>query len=122
VQTYSCEFDAQHHLGWVFRSPQATLFDARGHAAAWHVAGPSWGAQDGSRIEGRVLAQRPSETLASIPQLLLETHSTSGIGTLSVVRYVQRVHTVGGLMPTAPCSTEHEIGSSPYLADYVFYR
>src|ERR1700745_341542 len=27
VQTYSCEFDAQHHLGWVFRSPQATLFD-----------------------------------------------------------------------------------------------
>jgi hypothetical protein len=122
VQTYSCEFDAQHHLGWVFRSPHATLFDARGHAAVWHVAGPSWGAEDGSRIVGRVLAQRPSETLASIPQLLLETHSTAGIGTLSVVRYVQRVHTVGGLMPTAPCLTEHEIGSSPYFADYVFYR
>ncbi|CDY78835.1 hypothetical protein BGLT_00019 [Caballeronia glathei] len=122
VQTYSCEFDAQRHLGWVFRSPQATLFDSRGHAAVWHVAGPSWGAEDGSRIVGRVLTQRPSETLASIPQLLLETRSTSGIGTLSVVRYVQRVHTVGGLMPTAPCSTEHELGSSPYVADYVFYR
>lgn len=122
VQTYSFEFDARQHLGWVFRSPQATLFDARGHAAVWHAAGPSWGAEDGSRIVGRVLTQRPSETLASIPQLLLETHSTSGIGALSVVRYVQRVHTVGGMMPTAPCSTEHELGSSPYLADYVFYR
>ncbi|MBK5054609.1 DUF3455 domain-containing protein [Burkholderia sp. R-69927] len=41
---------------------------------------------------------------------------------MSVVWYVQRVHTVGGLMPTAPCPAEHEIGSSPYLADYVFYR
>jgi hypothetical protein len=122
VQTYSCEFDTQHHLGWVFRSPQATLFDAIGRATVRHGAGPSWEADDGSRIVGRVLAQRPSETPASIPELLLETHSTSGIGTLSAFRYVQRVHTVGGLMPAAPCSTEHEIGSSPYLADYVFYR
>ncbi|WP_408196375.1 MULTISPECIES: DUF3455 domain-containing protein [Paraburkholderia] len=69
-----------------------------------------------------MLAQQPGETRASIPQLLLETHSTSGSGTLSAVRYVQRVHTVGGLAPTAPCSTEHQAGSSPYLADYVFYR
>ena len=122
VQTYSCEFDAQRHLGWVFRSPQATLYDTSGHAVVRHGAGPSWEADDGSRIVGRVLAQRPSETPASIPQLLLETHSTSGSGVLSVVRYVQRVHTVGGLAPGASCSTEHETGSSPYLADYVFYR
>lgn len=122
VQTYSCEFDAQHSLGWVFKSPQAMLFDASGHAAVRHGAGPSWEAEDGSRIQGRVLAQQASDTPASIPQLLLETHSTSGSGTLSAIRYVQRVHTVGGLMPTAPCSAEHEIGSSPYLADYVFYR
>ncbi|CAE6732770.1 DUF3455 domain-containing protein [Paraburkholderia domus] len=122
VQNYSCEFDAQHRLGWVFKSPLATLYDASGHAAVRHGAGPSWEAEDGSRIVGRVIAQRPSETPASIPQLLLEAHSTSGSGALSTVRYVQRVHTVGGLAPTAPCSTEHEPGSSPYLADYVFYR
>jgi hypothetical protein len=71
---------------------------------------------------GRVIAQLPSETKASVPQLLLETHSTAGSGVLSAVRYVQRVNTVGGLMPAAPCSTEHEVGSSPYLAEYVFYR
>lgn len=122
VQNYSCEFDAQHRLGWVFKSPLATLYDASGHAAVRHGAGPSWETEDGSRIVGHVLAQQPSETRASIPQLLLETHSTSGSGTLSAVRYVQRLHTVGGLAPTAPCSTEHETGSSPYLADYVFYR
>lgn len=122
VQIYSCEFDAQHRLGWVFRSPQATLFDASGHAAVRHGAGPSWEAEDGSRIVGHVLAQQPSETAASIPQLLLDTHSTAGSGTLANVRYVQRVHTVGGLAPKAACSTEHESGSSPYLADYVFYR
>ncbi len=122
VQTYSCEFDAQHHLGWVFRSPQATLFDSSGHAAVRHGAGPSWEAEDGSRIVGRVVAQQPSETRASIPQLLLEAHSTAGSGTLSSMRYVQRLHTVAGLMPATPCSTEHQLGSSPYLADYVFYR
>lgn len=122
VQTYSCEFDTQHNLGWVFKSPQAVLFDTSGHAAVRHGAGPSWEAEDGSTIQGHVLAQQPSTTPASIPQLLLETHSTAGNGTLSSIRYVQRVHTVGGLAPSAPCSTEHEIGNSPYLADYIFYR
>ena len=122
VQTYSCEFDTQHRLEWIFKSPQAILFDTSGHAAVRHGAGPSWEAEDGSRIQGHVLAQRPSTTPASIPQLLLETRSTAGNGSLSSIRYVQRVHTVGGLAPSAPCSTEHETGSSPYLADYIFYR
>jgi hypothetical protein len=122
VQIYSCEFDAQHQLGWVFKSPQATLYDASGHAVVRHSTGPSWETDDGSKIVGKVLAQRPSETPQSIPQLLLETHVMSGNGTLSTVRYVQRVHTVGGLKPAAACTAEHETGSSPYLADYVFYR
>ncbi|PQV54059.1 DUF3455 domain-containing protein [Paraburkholderia sp. BL21I4N1] len=122
VQNYSCEFDSQHRLGWVFKSPQAILFDTSGHAVVHHGAGPSWEAEDGSKIEGHVLAQQPSETPASIPQLLLETHGTGASGTLAEVRYVQRLHTVGGLAPQAPCSTEHQVGSSPYLADYVFYR
>jgi len=122
VQIYSCEFNAQHQLGWVFKSPLATLFDAKGRAVVKHGAGPSWETDDGSKIVGRVIAQRPSDTQASIPQLLLETHSTSGAGALSAIRYVQRIHTTGGLMPPAACSTEHETGSSPYLAVYVFYK
>jgi hypothetical protein len=122
VQIYACELDAQQRLGWVFRSPQATLFDPSGQVAVHHGAGPSWQAEDGSRIVGRVLAQRPSDTPASIPQLLLETHSTATGGVLSTVRYVQRVQTVGGMAPGAPCSKQGELGQSPYLASYVFYR
>lgn len=46
VQTYECEFDAQHRPGWVFRSPQATLFDASGRAVLRHGVWPSWQAED----------------------------------------------------------------------------
>jgi hypothetical protein len=122
VQTYVCKLDAQHHPEWVFRSPQATLYDASGRAVVTHSAGPSWKAEDGSRIVGHAISQWPSSTKASIPQLLLETHSTGGNGILSSVRYVQRVNTVGGLMPSQACSTADEVGSSPYLAEYVFYK
>jgi Protein of unknown function (DUF3455) len=122
VQVYSCEYDAQQHLGWVFKNPQATLYDARGQALIRHSAGPSWEADDGSRIVGHVIAQTPSATAASVPQLLLETRSTGASGMLSAIRYVQRVNTVGGAMPAASCSAEHELGSSPYIANYIFYK
>ncbi len=122
VQVYSCEYNAQHQLGWVFKNPQATLYDTSGQAVIRHSAGPSWEADDGSRIVGHVLAQTPSETAASVPQLLLETRSTGASGMLSPVRYVQRVNTVGGVMPALPCSTEHELGDSPYIANYIFYK
>ncbi|MDN7178543.1 DUF3455 domain-containing protein [Caballeronia sp. SEWSISQ10-4 2] len=122
VQVYSCEYDAQHHLAWVFKSPQATLYDTSGHTLIMHSAGPSWEAEDGSRIVGHVIAQTPSDTAASVPQLLLETRSTAASGMLSTIRYVQRVNTVGGVMPAAPCSTEHQVGASPYLANYIFYK
>ncbi|MEK6423969.1 MAG: DUF3455 domain-containing protein [Burkholderia gladioli] len=122
VQVYACEFDAQHRLGWVFKRPAATLYDAAGQARVQHGAGPSWAAADGSRIVGRVLAQQPSATPGSIPQLLLETHDTGGAGLLAGVRHVQRLATVGGATPAAPCTGEHQEGSTPYLARYAFYR
>ena len=122
VQTYSCEYDAKHHLAWVFKSPLATLYDTNGQAVIKHTAGPSWQADDGSRIVGHVLAETPSDTARSIPQLLLETHGTGASGTLSSIRYVQRINTVGGLMPAGACTSEHQTGSSPYIASYVFYK
>lgn len=122
VQIYSCEYGPGHTLGWVFRQPRATLYDAHGAAVVEHSAGPSWAAGDGSRIEGKIIAQKPSDTPDSVPQLLLQTHSTGAQGLLASVRYVQRTRTVGGAKPAASCTTEHEAGSSPYLATYVFYR
>lgn len=122
VQIYSCEFNAQHQLRWSFKRPSAMLYDASGRQVVLHGAGPSWEAGDGSRVVGRALAQKPSDTPGSIPQLLLETHGTGGAGMLAEVRYVQRLNTVGGLAPSAPCASEHQEGSTPYLARYVFYR
>jgi hypothetical protein len=120
VQIYACEYDASHALGWVFRQPSATLFDEHGAAVIEHSAGPSWQAGDGSRIEGHVMAQLASDTPDSVPQLLLSARSTGAQGLLSSVRYVQRVKTVGGSKPSAPCTVEHQLGSSPYMATYVF--
>ena len=122
VQIYACEYGADHTLDWVFKRPRATLYDAHGSEVIEHSAGPSWQARDGSRIEGKVVAQKPSDTPDSVPQLLLEAHSTGSPGILAPVRYVQRVRTVGGVKPAAPCTVEHESGSSPYIATYVFYK
>ncbi|MEM5422567.1 DUF3455 domain-containing protein [Paraburkholderia ferrariae] len=122
VQIYACEYGADHTLDWVFRQPRATLYDAHGAEVIEHSAGPSWQAHDGSRIEGKVVAQEPSGTPGSVPQLLLEAHSAGSPGMLAAVRYVQRVRTVGGVKPAAPCTVEHETGSSPYIATYIFYK
>jgi hypothetical protein len=122
VQIYSCEYGANHTLGWVFSSPRATLFDSSGTEVIDHSAGPSWEARDGSRIVGRVLTQMPSEAPNSVAQLLLETHSTGVKGLLSEVRYVQRTMTSGGVAPIAPCTAEHATGSSPYIATYTFFK
>jgi hypothetical protein len=121
-QLYSCEYDANHVLGWVFKAPRATLFDASGAPIIQHSAGPSWQATDGSRIEGRVLAQRPSDAPDSVPELLLETHSTGASGVLAAVGHVQRVRTIGGVKPQTPCTQEHESAGSHYSATYIFYR
>lgn len=122
VQIYSCEYDASHALGWVFKSPRATLYNASGLAVIEHFAGPSWEAKDGSSITGHVLAQMPSDTPGSVPQLLLEAKRSAADGMLATVRYVQRSKTVGGAMPAAPCTTEHALGNSPYLATYTFFK
>ena len=123
VQIYSCEYGDGHRLGWVFKSPSATLYDASGHASIHHFAGPSWQAEDGSRIVGHVLAQAPSKAQQSIPQLLLQvTPGSTGKGMLSDIRYVQRIDTVGGIAPAQGCTTEHQTGNSPYWARYVFLK
>ncbi|GAB7525035.1 DUF3455 domain-containing protein [Paraburkholderia sp. 2C] len=126
VQVYMCEYDGSHHLTWLFKNPQATLYDPVGRAVFQHDAGPSWQAQDGSRIVGHPIAQMASASAGSIPQLLLETKSDdkSGdkSGELSDVRYVQRLNTVGGSAPAQMCTAEHQVAYSPYFANYVFWK
>lgn len=121
VQIYVCKRGADEQLAWVFKAPQADLYDAAGTLAVKHAAGPVWEAQDGSKIQGKVLQQVPNTAEAgAIALLLLQATSVGGTGLLSAVHYVQRLQTHGGTAPEAPCVEEGQEGRSPYLARYVF--
>jgi hypothetical protein len=122
VQIYECKRDNGGALQWALKAPDASLYDDAGALAVHHFAGPSWRANDGSQIEGKVIRQEPSNTPNSVAQLLLSATSVGANGVLSEVRYVQRLATVGGTPPARPCANVGEEGRSPYLARYVFLR
>ncbi len=121
VQIYTCELNQAHQLEWVLLAPHAKLYDADGQMVLRHGAGPSWQAQHGSKIVGRVIAKVASDSPDSIPQLLLATDGAAS-GYLASVRFVQRLDTIGGLPPGRPCVSEHQTSRSPYMARYVFLK
>jgi len=86
VQIYTCEYDANHGLDWKFKAPSALLYDDNGADVVAHSVGPTWAANDGSRIVCQAIAQIPSEYPGSVPQLLLRTSSQGSSGVLAKVR------------------------------------
>lgn len=121
TQIYVCKRDQNNQLSWSFKAPGADLYDASGQLVVKHGAGPSWEANDGSKITGKVLHQAANvDQAGSIPLLLLQATSVGGPGMLADVRYVQRLETSGGVAPAAPCTKEGQEGRSPYVAKYVF--
>jgi len=122
VQIYKCRV-ADGKAGWAFVAPDARLLDSRGTAIGHHGAGPYWEARDGSRIVGTVKARADSPVDGAVPWLLLAARSTGAEGSFSRVTSIQRVHTVGGVPPSTPC-TPQTAGQSvrvDYTADYYFY-
>jgi hypothetical protein len=126
VQIYQCASrpDAPGAFSWSFQAPEATLISRRGRPIGRHYAGPTWELRDGSRVAGEVVAHDPGPDPAAIPWLLLRAKPGSGTGRLSDTQSIQRVRTVGGVAPSAPCSAaqEHTLARVPYTAAYVFYR
>jgi hypothetical protein len=122
VQIYECRQDAEGKLAWALKAPEADLYDDAGVQEVHHFAGPSWRANDGSQIEGKVLRQAPGDTPSSIAQLLLAAKSVGPDGVLSNVRFVQRLATAGGVAPAQACTTAGQTGRSPYIARYVFLK
>jgi Protein of unknown function (DUF3455) len=125
VQIYQCRADKDDatRFAWQFKEPEADLFDAAGKKIGKHYAGPSWEAQDGSKVTGEVVGRSDSAQPDAIPWLLLRTKLTSGSGIFSAVRFIQRLHTVGGGAPANGCafgSAGREV-RVPYSADYWFY-
>ena len=124
VQIYECR--ARKDGGgyeWAFVAPEADLLDAQGRAIGRHGAGPSWQSADGSRVVGTVKARADAPASVAIPWLLLSTKSSGPAGAFSNVTSIQRVNTVGGVAPAAPCTAQlaGTPARVPYTADYRLF-
>ena len=120
-QIYTCQSDAAQFT-WTLKAPSAQL-DKDGKPFGKHFAGPSWEANDGSRVTGKAVANAPSPNADSIPWLLINILSHEGKGVLSGATTIQRINTNGGKAPVSGCDSSHagqEVRVS-YSADYLFY-
>jgi hypothetical protein len=125
VQIYTCQAgkDEPTHYEWALKAPEADLSDRAGTKIAKHYAGPTWEARDGSKVTGEARARADSPDGKGVAWLLLSAKSTSGSGIFAAVRYIQRLHTVGGNAPSGGCG-QASVGSEvrvPYSAEYRFY-
>jgi hypothetical protein len=121
-QVYTCIEDVTQYT-WALKAPDARLFDKDGKPFGKHFAGPSWEANDGSRVTGKPIASVPSPDANSIPWLLVQAVGHEGTGVLSRVAFIQRLNTKGGKAPFSGCDEAHA-GQElrvPYSADYLFY-
>jgi hypothetical protein len=114
TQTYTC-------TGGVFTGasvPEAQLAGQIGRIH--HYKGPTWEhTRDGSLITAAKIQESP--VTGAIPQLLLEVNSHSGrTGSLTKVKFIQRLFTSGGTAPAGAC-TDGQTKAVRYGATYVFW-
>jgi hypothetical protein len=125
VQIYECNArkDEPTRYEWIFKAPEADLFDRAGNKIGKHYAGPTWESNDGSKVVGVVKARDDSPDSGAIPWLLLSAKSIAGNGLFSQTKSIQRVHTVGGKAPTEACSETQagKVKHVGYEATYYFY-
>jgi hypothetical protein len=126
VQIYPCLATGTGYA-WGASTPRATLVGDNGKAIAEHFGGPSWQAEDGSRVVGRRDAGVTVDETA-IPWLRLTIASAvSGAGgdRLTGTSYILRTATTGGMAPSAADCDAAAVGTSvevPYTADYTFFK
>src|SRR6266849_427059 len=103
VQIYGCKAEPGDpgKFEWSFKAPEADLTNEHGDKIAKHYAGPTWEANDGSKVVGEKKADAPRP--GAVPWLLLKAKTNEGTGTVAKVTYIQRVDTEGGVAPAAGC-------------------
>lgn len=108
---------------WECTGPEAMLFADSGHARQVGVlyAGPTWEADDGSKMNA-VPLRACAPFRGAVPWVLLRATPTGDRGTLSKVTYVQGVNTIGGTAPSEPGRSNGEEARVPYTTEYFFYR
>lgn len=121
VQIYVC---ADPNSGgapeWTLKAPEAQLSDDKGKPIGKHYVGPTWEADDGSKVVGEVVAKVPEP--GTIPWLLLRGKA-SGKGRFAAVTSIQRLDTTGGAAPAGGCD-RGKLGAEtrvPYGASYAFF-
>ncbi len=126
TQNYACSSTATG-FAWTFTGPRANLYDLRGRVIITHFGGPTWQANDGSKVVGTLSGSQVVDP-NSIPWLLLSGKATpapSGGGLLAKTMFIQRLLTRGGLAPAASTCDARTVGSTaavPYTAEYVFWK
>jgi hypothetical protein len=125
VQIYECNASKEEstRFEWIFKAPEADLFDRAGNKIGKHYAGPTWESNDGSKVVGEAKARDDGPDPNAIPWLLLGAKSTSGTGVFSQIKSIQRLETVGGRAPTDACSQAQagKVTRVGYKAKYYFY-
>jgi Protein of unknown function (DUF3455) len=119
VQIYACEA-REAGPAWVFRAPEAALFDAAGRQIGTHGAGPHWRLADGSTSGGAVAANAPAPRSGAIPWLLLRATPEAAPGHLREAAWIRRFDTEGGAAPAGRCEPG-EAARMRYSARYAFY-
>jgi hypothetical protein len=124
-QIYVCQAKADNseRLEWTLKAPAAGLFDDQNHPLGQHYEGPTWEANDGSKVIGEVKAKANAPKAKTIPWLLLAARSHAGNGIFSQINWIVRVNTVGDTAPAEGCDRAYqnrEIRVN-YTADYYFY-
>jgi hypothetical protein len=125
--TYECK--ARPNMAdaweWVFAGPNAVLYDkASNKPIGKYYGGPTWEADDGSKVTGKQLAVSPSPNAASIPLQLVQAAPSMGTGAMSGITYIQRMNTKGGIAPADTCGAAN-VGMKKtvkYEADYLFFK
>jgi hypothetical protein len=122
VQIYACEAAAKGP-DWVFKAPEANLFDAHGRQVGTHFAGPGWKLYDGSAVTGAPTAKADAPVPGAVAWLLLEVKTHEGAGALAAAATIRRADTKGGAAPAAGCDGGHlgEQARMRYSATYQFF-
>jgi len=118
VQIYDCRADDAGRLTWQFREPLAIL-TVNGQTVGRHFAGPSWQLNDGGKVVGEVVAQKPGASDKDIALLKLDVAGSEGAGVLSRVTTVERLNTRGGSF-VGTCDQAGGLHAEPYSAQYSF--
>jgi hypothetical protein len=124
VQIYACELRDGAHA-WVFKGPEALLFDTEGRQVGTHGAKPFWRlAADNSMITGAVAANAPAPVAGAIPWLLLRVQTREGTTGLARMASIRRIDTVGGVAPREACDAARvgTVARMRYSAVYEFFR